>query len=260
MFGFVAIVQRIGEAYPDIIARADELRGHASTELEVAEAALADVLRAWAAGLGSARAIAELEPLFVAAEAHLRARGHASDVAAEAAQRARVSLLTGERKIFTYAGRGALGAFVRVVCVRQALQHARDASRRAVMFDELQLHASDASDPELEVLRGHYREQVDRAMIDAWGQLSRHDRFVLSLHLHAQHSVAELAVIYGIHRVNAARKLAAARTSLLRITRDLLQSELGVSSATASSVLRLTSFGLSVGQLAPATNVQRRAP
>ena len=142
---------------------------------------------------------------------------------------------------------------IRVVCVRQALQQARDA-KKTVDFDELSATALDTG-PELELLRSTYREQVDRAMTGAWAQLSKHDRFVLSLHLHAKHSISEIAKVYGIHRINAARKLAAARTALIHGTRRLLQGELGVSSTTASSVLRLTSFGLSVNQLSPATDV-----
>lgn len=263
--GFLAIVDRVAASFADIITPASRLSTLVAGDLQatfgrVPDATANEIATAWAAGLGSPRAIAALESLFTAADAHLRARGHAADVAVEATQRARIILLTGDAAppaIFAFAGRGALGAFVRVVCVRQALQQARDTKRRAVIFDELRAHASDGSDPELDVLRGQYREQVDRAMLDAWAKLSRHDRFVLSLHLHARHSISEIATVYGIHRVNAARKLAAARTALIQTTRLLLQDELGVSSATASSVLRLTPFGLSVGQLAPATDVGR---
>ncbi len=239
-------IDRIVETYPDIITPADRL---ASLVVDHTP----DVILAFAAGLGSSRALAELELLFTAAEAHLVRRGYALDVAAEAVQRARVALLTGEHTIFTFTGRGALGAFLRVVCVRHALHQVRDA-KKTVDFDELSATSLDTG-PELELLRSTYREQVDRAMTGAWAQLSKHDRFVLSLHLHAKHSVSEIAKVYGIHRVNAARKLAAARTALIHGTRRLLQGELGVSSTTASSVLRLTSFGLSIHQLPPATDV-----
>jgi RNA polymerase sigma-70 factor (ECF subfamily) len=249
---FLVVVERVGTQYPDILTATDQLASLVSTETVVATA---DVVTAWAAGLGSPRAVAELEPLFIAAERHLRGRGYPPDAAAEATQRARVGLLTGTISIFTFTGRGALGAFVRVVCVRHALQHARDA-KRGVVFDELGATALDPSGPELDLLRHTYREQVDRAMTGAWAQLSRHDRFVLSLHLHAKHSISEIAKVYGIHRINAARKLAGARTALIHATRRLLQGELGVSSTTASSVLRLTSFGLSVGQLPAATDVR----
>lgn len=260
----LAIADRVAERFPDIITPANQLTTLVAADLQVMlgaapETATNEVVMAWAAGLGSARAVAATEPLFSAAESHLRRRGHAGDVAVDATQAARVLLLLGDDRppeIFSFAGRGALGAFVRVVCVRQALRQTRDTKRRAVLFDELHTHASDGNDPELDVLRDRYREQVDRAMIEAWANLSKHDRFVLSLHLHAKHSVSEIANVYGIHRVNAARKLAAARTALIRATRVLLQGELGVSSATASSVLRLVPFGLSVGQLAPATDLQ----
>lgn len=212
-----------------------------------------ELVLAWAAGLGSPAAIRQLEPMFHDAETHLRSRGYSADVASEAVQRARVALLTGEASIFSFTGRGALGAFIRVVCVRHALNQARDATR-AVQLEELGA-AADA--PELDVFRNQYRDQVNRAMTAAWQGLTKHDRFVLSLHLHAKHSIAEIAKVYGIHRVNAARKLAAARTALIRGTRLVLQGELGVSSSTASSVLRLTSFDLTVDQLAPATGVGR---
>ncbi|CAN5686144.1 hypothetical protein BH11MYX1_BH11MYX1_46430 [soil metagenome] len=255
MGAFLVVVERVGAEFPDILTATDQLASLVSPETVAETVDSRDVVVAWAAGLGSPRAIAELERLFVAAEHHLRGRGYPSDAAAEATQRARVGLLTGTPTIFTFTGRGALGAFVRVVCVRHALQHARDA-KRGIVFDELRATALETSGPELELLRNTYRDQVDRAMTGAWAQLSKHDRFVLSLHLHAKHSVSEIAKVYGIHRINAARKLAGARTALIHATRRLLQGELGVSSTTASSVLRLTSFGLSVGQLTPATDVR----
>ncbi len=269
MSGWLAVVARVTARYPDIITLAPRLETLVAPDLQDQVGAAADaganvaideLVMAWATGLGSVRAIRALEPLFGAAEEHLRGRGHAADVAAEAVQRARVILMIGDRgppAVFSYAGRGALGAFVRVVCVRQALQQARATKRRAVVVDELRPYDSVGSDPELDLLRSEYRDQVNRAMLDAWTQLSRHDRFVLSLHLHARHSISEIATVYGIHRVNAARKLAAARTALLQATRVLLQGTLGVSPATASSVLRLTPFGLSVSELAPATDVLR---
>lgn len=241
--------RRVVERFPDISTAADQLVSLVATDAQLT----AEVVLACAAGLGSPRALVELEPVFVAAEAHLRGRGYPFDVSAEATQQARVALLTGRRTIFTFTGRGALGAFVRVVCVRHALQHARDAKRAPIAFAEL---GSEPSSPELELLRNVYRDQVDRAMTGAWAQLAKHDRFVLSLHLHAKHSISEIAKVYGIHRVNAARKLASARTALIQATRNLLQGELGVSAATASSVLRLTSFGLSVDRLPPSTDVR----
>ncbi|HEY4058360.1 MAG TPA: sigma-70 family RNA polymerase sigma factor [Kofleriaceae bacterium] len=247
------LLARIAERFPDIRIPASQLLSMVSAETKAELSDSDEVALAWAAGLGSERAMAEIEPMFVAAGRHLRARGHAPDVAVEAAQSARVALLTGEPAIFKFSGRGALGAFVRVVCVRHALQHVRHAKRDDV-FEQLTTSALETG-PELDLLRNTYREQVTRAMVSAWAQLAKHDRFILSLHLHAKHSVSQIANVYGIHRVNAARRLAGARTALVRATRDVLRSELRVSPATVSSVLRLTSFNLSAGDLAPASGV-----
>ncbi|HEY4180819.1 MAG TPA: hypothetical protein VGM90_28435 [Kofleriaceae bacterium] len=247
------LVARVAETFSDIRSSTSQLLSMVSAETQAELTESDDVVLAWAAGLGSERAIAQIEKLFVVATAHLRARGYAADRAAEATQAARVALLTGNAGIFRYSGRGALGAFIRVVCVRHALQHARHEKRDDVL-EHLATSALETG-PELDLLRNTYRDQVTSAMVAAWAQLSKHDRFILSLHLHAKHSVSQIANVYGIHRVNAARRLAGARTALVRATRDLLRSELRVSPDTVSSVLRLTSFNLSAADLAPATGV-----
>ena len=214
-----------------------------------------DLALARAAAAGDAAAIAAIEagPLS-AARAHLRARGFADWIVDEAMQQVRVALLVrddGAPGIERYAGTGPLAAFVRVVAVRFALK-ATPAHADAAIVEQLD---GAVPTPELATLKATYGALVRDAVLAAWRALPRHDRFVLSLELHGRMSIQSISALYGIHKVSAARKLARSRAVLLADVRERLRDQLGASPETVDSVLRLITFPVSPGDLAPATGV-----
>ncbi|MFT3696575.1 MAG: hypothetical protein QM831_25775 [Kofleriaceae bacterium] len=176
------------------------------------------------------------------ARGHLIARGFPAWLADEAIQQVRIALVV-DGAIARYAGRGTLAAFVRVVAVRFALK----IQPRDVELEEL---AADAPTPELVTLKATYGPVVRDAMKTAWRELPAHDRFMLSLELHRKMSIGEIAALYQIHNVSAARKLARSRGVFLDAVRARLATELRGSLDTVDSVLRLISFPASPSDLA----------
>lgn len=209
-----------------------------------------DLALARRAAHGDQAAIAALETgPFAQARAHLAARRFPAWVADEAMQQTRIALLVadeGPPGIARYAGRGPLAAFVRVVAVRFALK-AAPAHDEAAVVDQLQ---GDAVTPELASMKTTYGPQVREAVLDAWRALAPHDRFVLSLDLHKRMTVQEIATLYGVHAVSAARKLARSRSALLDGVREMLRARLGASADTVDSVLRLVTFPIAPSDLA----------
>ncbi|MGE0869065.1 MAG: hypothetical protein AB7P03_10890 [Kofleriaceae bacterium] len=212
---------------------------------------------AWAAAAGDREACTQLEAGALArARIHLRGRGFADWIADEAIQQTRIALLVSDHGrtpgIGRYAGTGPLAAFVRVVAVRFALKAMPSHGDQAIL-DQLDHAATPA--PELAALKTTYGALVREVVLDAWHALPAHDRFVLSLELHGRMSIENIAKLYAIHRVSAARKLAASRAVLLDGVRARLRDRMGASAETVDSVLRLVTFPVSPTDLPPATGV-----
>jgi RNA polymerase sigma-70 factor, ECF subfamily len=195
-----------------------------------------DLLWAWACLEGDPTALAELETGPIATtRAHLRALGCSPDVIDEAVQRARTKLVI-DRGLASYHGRGPLGAFARTTIVRLAIDDRRRVSRE-VELD--QLTAAPGLDPELAYMRKLYGDELAGAVRDAWARLAGHEQFVLSLRVFDAMSIDDVARVYDIHRASAARRVAAARASLVSATRACLRERLSVGETTLDSILRI---------------------
>ena len=210
-----------------------------------------DLALSKAAVAGDAEAIAKLEAgAFAQARAHLAARKFAPWIVEEAIQQARIALLV-EGGLARYSGTGALAAYVRVVATRFALK-ATPTHGDDTIADQL----DDATPtPELATLKATYGTLVREAVLEAWRALPAHDRFVLSLELHGRMSIQNIAALYNIHKVSAARKLSKSRDVLLGAVRSRLRDRMGTSLETVDSVLRLISFPVSPSDLSRATGV-----
>jgi RNA polymerase sigma-70 factor, ECF subfamily len=143
-------------------------------------------------------------------------------------------------KIVDYAGRGPLGAWVRVAAIRAA----RNALRQA-RHDRLGLAAPDAPppsgapDPELAFLKHHYRDEVQRALKAALADLALDERNVLRLAFLDGLGIDHIASAYGVHRATAARWLARGREALLSRTHALLGRRLRATPAEIEGIVAL---------------------
>jgi RNA polymerase sigma-70 factor (ECF subfamily) len=156
-------------------------------------------------------------------------------------------------RILEYSGRGRLRFWFRVTVLRALLDEVRAQKRRHEVQDEdLLLGAASAeANPEIEHLKRVYRREFSTAFEDAVRALSPEERNVLRSTYTESMTIDQIAAAFGIHRATAARRVNAAKESLLRETRRRLSERLSLSSRELDSVFRLieSRLHISVGRL-----------
>jgi RNA polymerase sigma-70 factor (ECF subfamily) len=171
-----------------------------------------------------------------------------ADAVAEVKQRLRRALLIADQgppRLTKFAGRGDLRCWIRVLAVREALAIARQA-RAHVTIDEdrlVDLVAAGAS-PELEYFKRLYRRELEIAFRGAVQALADRERLLIRQHFLDGISVHQIARLYHVHRVTAARWLEHARAALLERTRAQLMERLHAPPAEIDSILRLVASQL----------------
>ncbi|MBP9204448.1 MAG: transcriptional regulator [Kofleriaceae bacterium] len=145
--------------------------------------------------------------------------------------------------IVGYGGRGRLRSWVRSIAVRTARRHAGAAAgaASAASADELELDrlVAGVADPEVDLLRGRYREQVGGALGAALTALPDRSRTVLRQYYVDGLTIDRLATLHQVDRATTARWVIAARTAVLDGTRARLRQALGASADEVESILRL---------------------
>jgi RNA polymerase sigma-70 factor, ECF subfamily len=149
-------------------------------------------------------------------------------------------------RILGYSGKGALGAWLRVVAVRMLVERRRKQRPEGALEEEVGERVSDAHDPELELLRRTYRAELERAFKQAFGSLEPNARLLLVQHHVDGLGVDQLAALHGVHRATAARRVAAARDAFSEEVRAVLSRELAVGGETYESIVRLVRSDLSL--------------
>lgn len=211
----------------------------AVVEADAIEARAGDLYLAAAAAGGDADAVELFDTQVLSALPRWLARLHlAPDVVDEVRQQLRTKLLVGRPpKLGQYRANGPLGAWVRVVAVRAAL----DVCGGDPVLDD-RMHAPDdqpllkALDPEQQLIRHKYGTLFETALRDALTHLSKRDRNLLRFHYLSRMNLDAIARTYKVHRATAVRWLAAIRTELDNAVRVRLWQELGVSPSEFRSV------------------------
>jgi RNA polymerase sigma-70 factor, ECF subfamily len=153
----------------------------------------------------------------------------------------------GSPRIATYAARGPLAAWVRVVATREAarlLPHAR----REVSAEDQELSRLIAPDdnPEVGYLKRLYRDEFKRAFEVAVAALADRDRLLLRQYTLDGLTIDQLAALHGVHRATTARWVDAAREALLVATQRNLIERLQLSRDELVSVMRMIRSQLDV--------------
>jgi RNA polymerase sigma-70 factor, ECF subfamily len=233
-------------AYPalalDELAFAAEL-GRRSTEHDASSLQrlhAADLYLACAAGAGERAAASALDRRIVPEiEVALRRMRLAPATHDDVVQQLRAELLTPGGALASYAGRGDLGGWVRVVATRLALRRVGVASRELELDDAALAHLPAAElDPRAAHLRQLYTGALKAAVADALAALEPRQRNLLRQHLLDELSIDELAAIYQVHRATCARWLSDAREQVRKQTRRRLLERLGTPAAELDSILR----------------------
>jgi RNA polymerase sigma-70 factor (ECF subfamily) len=139
-------------------------------------------------------------------------------------------------KIADYSGRGPLGAWVRIIALRTALDLSR---RRAEQPPPLQLVPPPLGDPELDYLRQRYREHFRQAFSAAVTSLPGETRNLLRLHFVESISLEALAPLFRVHRMTLHRRVKDARRRILAEAQRLLREQLHLRESECESLLRL---------------------
>lgn len=143
----------------------------------------------------------------------------------DVAQALRERLLVGPApRLAEYAGRGALGSWLRVITVRLALDMKRKRGEElAAEGDTGAPHLADARpDPEAELLQRRHLEAVNAALRAAVGALTADQRRLLRAHFVEGATLDALAQRHAVHRATLARWIAAARREILAGARGRL--------------------------------------
>ena len=184
-------------------------------------------------------ALAAFEELLRPLRARLIRTGHDAAQVDDVLQVVRYRLLvaTPERsaKLDTYRGQGSLAGWLRVVVLRELRSTqgpARDASDGA-----LAAAATDADGPLALLVRVH-GPAVHRLFRSALATLDDRHRTLLRLEIVEQLPHQRIAELHGVHRTTALRWIDDARAALAAEVRRRLRAELGLSDASAASLLR----------------------
>lgn len=180
-----------------------------------------DLLLARRAAQADRAAIACVEATYIARiGAWLGAIEPSALVLDEVKQRVRVLALSGNPpKISEYRGRGPLGAWLRVLALREHAEHYRSrgvVARGAVSDEQLaELAQSEGLSPELACVKARYRPVMSAAFRAAIQGLSARERTLLKLCYVDGLSLDAIGGLYAVNKSTVSRWMAAIRDDVL---------------------------------------------
>jgi RNA polymerase sigma-70 factor, ECF subfamily len=249
------VAARGAAAWPSVALPAEVLAGYLGERAPedappvawLTAARAADLFLACACAEGDRRALSAFESAFVGQiGAYLNALRPTPQIAADTAQELLLKLFVGVAggppRIRQYNGEGALGAWVRIIAVRTALDLI-DAQKAGPQggddLDELAGAVVPRGDPEIEVLEARYRGEFMAAFREAMAGLSQRQRALLRFTFVERLTPARLGVVYGVHRTTAMRWVEAAQEEILSRTRAAMMDRLHLSPSECDSLIAL---------------------
>ena len=226
----------------------------------------AELYLACACAAGDPVAIGLLEQRYLLPVRGAIGRYHASpDFVDEVLQELRGKLLLPPTpRIARYAGRGPLGAWIRVAASRVAIDLLRTQEPEAAAHNRPEALADADLGPEVQILREVYREAFQESLKGALQALSPKDRNLLRRHLCDHMTLEEIAGPYGVHPATVARRLAALREDIAESVRTALAArhqEQGGSSTLDSLARAIRSeVYVSLSPLLASTVIERPLP
>lgn len=210
---------------------------------------------------GDGRALAAFEQSYLSqldrALASMQLGARLQDVKQRVRQLLFVARPGASPKLASYSGRGRLGAWLRVVAVREAIDLI-DRERGEVGCSPESAAALPVADddPELGYMKRTYRAAFKEALEQALRSLPARAQNLLRQQIIDGLTVTELGALYQVHHATAARWLIDARKELARRTRRELKTRLRLTASECESILRLAASHLDVS----ISRLLRRAP
>jgi RNA polymerase sigma-70 factor, ECF subfamily len=203
---------------------------------------LPDLALVFAAGTGSPRAAAEVEKLLrEGCPRWVRSTGaDASDVAQQVLTYLLVAPPGDALRILEYRGVAPLVSFLRIVCTRSAISIARKTLAESNLSLSYEI-ASPGDDPEIGAFRERFREPFAEAMRASLSEMEPRQKTLLKLHFAKGLQVAQLAVMYNVHRVSMSRWIAEAKDAVFESVRAKFREQMRVpmSDSEFQSIVRL---------------------
>ena len=239
----VEVYERGRAAWPGVKVARDAFVAHLQT-LSASDEHAEDLFLAFACAAGDPPAIALLEQHHVRKVPQYVARiDGAAAVADETKQLVRDYLLVasdGARPhIADYAGRGPLGAWVRIISRRIVLQMQRKRGRATDSDSEAaaRLAASDPS-PEVALVRARHGRELAAALRAAIRGLPERERGLIKLSVIDGLTIDELCGIYVVHRATVARWIARLKQQIFDAAVARLRDELRLDTEGVESLCR----------------------
>ena len=197
-----------------------------------------DLCLAMCAAMGFGRAVRVFDERCVQPTAAVLRRLVGESELEDLMQEVRARLLAGpDPRLLTFRGECPLGAWVRAVAVRVAIN--RRSSRPSPTLQDDALHELAAPvDVALDVARNQHRARFQAALCAAMAALTPRERALLRLHYLQGVRLEKLAVMHGCHRATVVRWLSSARDLVFAETRRRLETELSLSAHELDSLLR----------------------
>jgi RNA polymerase sigma-70 factor (ECF subfamily) len=150
-------------------------------------------------------------------------------------------------KICEYTGKGPLGAWLRVVAVRIALNMRRRPKKTVeTEGDRAPVLRSPSPDPELDYLKTRYKDEFKDAFQATLAELSSDERSVLKMHYIDGLNIDEIGTAYRVHRSTVARWLAHSREKIMDATKKRLTERLKIQGSEVDSLIGLVRSQLDV--------------
>jgi RNA polymerase sigma-70 factor, ECF subfamily len=233
------------ERYVEQLARRINVRATEPADRVLATMPPADLYLAIACGDNDSIALAAFRDAFIPSlEQALTKLGLATATIDETVQRLLVMLFV-DGQIHGYGGKGTLRSWVRSIGVRTGRRLAGVEHDIGSEEDLADLPAA-VADPELELLRTRYGDQVRHAFAAAFAQLTERERNVLRQHHIDGLTIDQLAGLYQVNRATTARWVAGARLAIVAKTRNLLVERYGIAATEVDSIIRLVRSQLAV--------------
>ncbi len=199
----------------------------------------ADLYLAAACVAGIPEALACFDATFLSqVDRYLSRMSLAADLVDEVRQRLRIRMIGHEARIGRYVGTAPLDRWLRLACVRLALDIIDSETRHpAASFDELAERVACTDNPELNAILARYTPIVQQQLKQAIERLSERDRTLLRLYFVEGLNVDSIGTIYRVHRASAARWIGAIRSHLLDQVCGHLQLNIGLTHSEAASLV-----------------------
>jgi RNA polymerase sigma-70 factor, ECF subfamily len=229
----------------------ERLPADVEPEVALGKAHASDLYLACGCAIADDRALRALEARFLSrvpgwVAAYQSTPAFVDEVRAALRERLLVSHGDALPKITTYTGRAPLGAWLRIAAVRVAI-NLRRGKQPQPLPQEGGLELRDgASDPELHLMKTHYRSEIEAAFRATLASLDRRWRTILRLYFLDGLTTAQIGAVYRVHPTTVSRWVADARRSIIEETRRQLAQQARLGATSLTSVLQLVKSEIDV--------------